>query len=151
MHTLHGTRPVDPDEPVVHISHYEADAFATWAGARLPSEFEWEHAARDVELQPRDPVARGELHPTPAAPGDGLRQVYGEVWQWTSSPYVGYPGFRPAPGAVGEYNGKFMSNQMVLRGGCCASPPGHLRPTYRNFFPPHSRWMFGGLRLASDG
>ncbi len=150
VHTLHGTRPVDADEPVVHVSHYEADAFATWAGNRLPTEVEWEHAAASQPVAPRDPVERGVLHPVPATTGSGLRQLYGEVWQWTSSAYLGYPGFRPAPGAVGEYNGKFMSNQLVLRGGCCATPPGHVRPTYRNFFPPHARWMFSGVRLAAD-
>lgn len=149
-HTLHGTRRPDPDEPVVHVSHYEADAFARWAGARLPTEHEWEHAVGDVAVAPRDPAERGTLHPMTARSGTGLRQVYGEVWQWTSSPYVGYPGFHPAPGAVGEYNGKFMSNQMVLRGGCCVTPPGHMRATYRNFFPPAARWAFAGVRLAAD-
>jgi len=150
--TLDGVRPVDPAEPVVHVSHYEADAFARWAGARLPTEAEWETvAAGDAVEGPlvgEDPQA-APLHPT-ATSDSGLQQLYGHVWQWTSSPYVGYPGFTTAEGAVGEYNGKFMSNQIVLRGGCCATPAGHTRPTYRNFFPPHTRWMFSGLRLARD-
>ncbi len=128
QHTLSGTRPIDLDEPVVHVSHYEADAFASWSGARLPTEAEWEEAAL----------------------GGGLDQAVDQCWQWTSSAYLPYPGFHAAPGAVGEYNGKFMSSQMVLRGGACITPPGHTRPTYRNFFPPHSRWAFSGLRLAAD-
>ena len=150
--TLDGVRPVDPAEPVVHVSHYEADAFARWAGARLPLESEWEAVAADHPVEGpfvgSDPLA-GPLHPT-AEPLQGMRQLYGHVWQWTASPYVGYPGFTTAEGAVGEYNGKFMSNQMVLRGGCCATPLGHTRTTYRNFFPSHTRWMFSGLRLAKD-
>ncbi|MDG2112772.1 MAG: ergothioneine biosynthesis protein EgtB [Actinomycetota bacterium] len=150
--TLDGVRPLDPAEPVVHVSLYEADAYARWAGARLPLEAEWEVAAAGASIEGdfvgTDPSA-GPLHPT-AASGAGLQQLYGQVWQWTSSPYTGYPGFTTAPGAVGEYNGKFMSNQMVLRGGCCATPEGHTRSTYRNFFPPHSRWMFSGVRLAKD-
>jgi ergothioneine biosynthesis protein EgtB len=151
--TLHGPRPLDPDEPVVHVSYYEADAFARWAGARLPTEAEWEvvceqeHPA-DVDglgrfLRPGDSAA--VLHPC-----GGGKSLLGEVWQWTSSAYSPYPGFHPAPGAVGEYNGKFMVNQMVLRGGCCVTPAGHMRPTYRNFFPPGARWAFSGLRLARD-
>jgi ergothioneine biosynthesis protein EgtB len=154
--TLGGWRPVDPAEPVVHVSHYEADAFARWWGGRLPTEFEWEHAIDS--LGPPDlaaglpfdaPAAR--LHPAPAAAArDGLGQAFGEVWQWTSSAYLPYPRFAPAAGAVGEYNGKFMSGQVVLRGSACITPTGHARATYRNFFPPSSRWMFGGLRLATD-
>ncbi len=153
--TLAGRRDVDVAEPVTHVSHYEADAFARWAGARLPTEVEWEHAARSVpvrggfldESSPETSV----LHPRPAPPAaDGLRQMFGDVWEWTASAYLPYPGFFAAAGALGEYNGKFMSGQMVLRGGACVTPPGHVRTTYRNFFPPGARWMFGGLRLARD-
>ena len=131
-HTLNGTRPVVDGEPVRHVSHFEADAYATWAGARLPTEFEWEHA-----------VAASE-------PDQVLRELYGECWQWTSSAYLGYPGFAPVAGAIGEYNGKFMSNQMVLRGSSALTPAGHSRATYRNFFPSQSRWAMSGVRLA-DG
>jgi ergothioneine biosynthesis protein EgtB len=129
--TLAGRRALDPEEPVVHASHYEADAFARWRGARLPTEFEWEHAV--------------------ACSGPGLLHEVDDVaWQWTASAYLAYPRFRPPAGAVGEYNGKFMSGQMTLRGGARETPPGHTRVTYRNFFPPASRWMFGGVRLARD-
>lgn len=148
-HTLHGTRPVRPEEPLVHVSHYEADAFATWAGKRLPTEFEWEHAVRTSGVLP--PAASGDItafHPSADAGGSGLRQVFDTAWQWTSSAYLPYPGFRAPQGAIGEYNGKFMSGQMVLRGGACITPTGHARATYRNFFPPHSRWPFTGVRLA---
>ena len=152
VHTLGGTRPVDPDEPVCHVSHYEADAFARWAGARLPTEFEWEHAVASVGAEPRRPHDLAALQPAAADEASGrLRQAFGECWQWTSSAYLPYPGFEPAPGAVGEYNGKFMSGQMVLRGSCASTPDGHGRTTYRNFFPPHARWMVAGVRLAQGG
>lgn len=145
--TLNGARPADHREPVVHVSYYEADAFARWSGARLPTEAEWETIATDVRSVPR-PEHR--LHPLPAGEGTRAADFYGSVWQWTSSSYSPYPGFRPAPGAVGEYNGKFMVNQQVLRGSACITPPGHERPTYRNFFPAGARWAFSGVRLARD-
>ncbi|HUW01259.1 MAG TPA: ergothioneine biosynthesis protein EgtB [Acidimicrobiales bacterium] len=149
VHTLHGTHAVGDAEPVCHVSHYEADAYASWAGARLPTEFEWEVAVAADRTPGRDFDLDG-LHPRAGGLGGSLSQGFGEVWQWTASPYVGYPGFAPAAGAVGEYNGKFMSNQMVLRGSSCATPAGHARPTYRNFFPAAARWAFSGLRLALD-
>jgi ergothioneine biosynthesis protein EgtB len=148
--TLGGRRSVDPDEPVCHVSYFEADAFATWAGARLPTEFEWEAVAR-CSLDSGGGVS-GQLddsacvHPTSQ---DG-REMFGGTWVWTSSAYLGYPGFQRARGAVGEYNGKFMVNQQVLRGGSVATPRGHVRASYRNFFPAHARWAFSGVRLAKD-
>jgi len=151
MFTLEGRRPVDDSEPVVHVSHYEADAFARWAGARLPTEFEWEHAAESTKSAAARLDANDlHLHPSHATEEGVPIQLATEVWQWTASAYLPYPRFVPAAGALGEYNGKFMSNQMVLRGGACVTPPGHVRPTYRNFFPPASRWAFSGLRLAGD-
>ncbi len=144
--TLEGPRPLDPAQPVVHVSYFEADAFARWAGARLPTEAEWEQVASGAPpLEGQDRATFG-LHPRPVE----TRGFFGAVWQWTSSAYLPYPGFRPSAGGVGEYNGKFMVNQHVLRGSACITPPGHARTTYRNFFPAGSRWAFSGLRLARD-
>jgi ergothioneine biosynthesis protein EgtB len=152
-HTLHGTFPVNPGLPVAHVSHYEADAYATWAGKRLPTESEWEHGVRSAGLEVDGNLADSETyHPRAAGPAHGgLRQAYGDCWEWTASAYLPYPGFHPPAGAIGEYNGKFMSNQMVLRGGCAFTPPGHTRASYRNFFPPGARWALSGVRLADDG
>ncbi|HEY1246808.1 MAG TPA: ergothioneine biosynthesis protein EgtB, partial [Hyphomicrobiaceae bacterium] len=147
--SLQGLHPVDRAQPVCHISYYEADAYARWAGRRLPTEFEWEVAAQSAGPAV-DALASGALHPLPAGPATGgLRQMYGHVWQWTQSAYLPYPGYRPPAGALGEYNGKFMVSQQVLRGSSCATPAGHSRATYRNFFYPHQRWQFVGLRLAA--
>ncbi len=149
--TLAGVRPLDPREPVCHVSFYEADAFARWAGKRLPTEAEWEIAAAGAPMDGTFVESR-RFHPAPApaASDDALAQLYGDVWQWTQSSYVGYPGFAPPPGAIGEYNGKFMCDQWVLRGASVATPKAHARRTYRNFFPSYARWQFTGLRLASD-
>lgn len=152
MMTLSGMREVDPFEPVCHISYFEADAFARWAGGRLPTEAEWETAAQTVPTTGNF-VESGLYHPTALAtlcPKGKLAQMYGDVWEWTQSSYAPYPGFKPSAGAVGEYNGKFMCNQYVLRGGSCATSLTHIRPTYRNFFPASAQWQFMGLRLAKD-
>ena len=145
VYTLQGRRAVDPGEPVCHVSYYEADAFAAWSGSRLPTEFEWEAVARQfpgAEHQAAEVTVHPQVQSEPS--------LFGEAWAWTASSYSPYPGFHPAAGAVGEYNGKFMVSQQVLRGGSCATPPGHVRATYRNFFPPSARWPFTGLRLAKD-
>jgi ergothioneine biosynthesis protein EgtB len=175
IYTLSGFRPLEDllETPVCHLSFFEADAFARWSGCRLPTEFEWEHAATIVSTMIKGTVEKpqlisylmpptgtvvpaieanlletGHLHPTPAQPLHGPQQMYGDVWEWTASPYTGYPGYKPLPGALGEYNGKFMSSQIILRGGSCVTPATHIRATYRNFFSPSTRWQFCGLRLA---
>jgi len=157
--TMHGWRGLDElsETPVCHISLFEADAYARWAsrhtpGCRLPTEFEWEHAtAQSGSSTSKNLLESGALHPTRATSAPGLQQLFGDVWEWTASAYTGYPGYHPLPGALGEYNGKFMSSQMVLRGGSCVTPATHIRATYRNFFSPSTRWQFSGLRLARDG
>jgi ergothioneine biosynthesis protein EgtB len=151
--SLAGMQPVNEHEPVCHVSYYEADAFARWSGARLPTEVEWEVAAKNLPLKGNF-LEGSRLHPAGLADrqeSPGPVQMFGEVWQWTGSPYLAYPGYQPPAGALGEYNGKFMCNQMVLRGGSCVTPQSHIRRTYRNFFPPEARWQFSGIRLARDG
>ena len=164
VYTLHGFQPLDAllETPVCHLSFFEADAFARWKGLRLPTEFEWEHActAAADALTNANMLERDLLHPaavqapeTRTALGpepQSLHQLFGDVWEWTASAYSGYPGYKPLPGALGEYNGKFMSSQVILRGGSCVTPRSHIRATYRNFFPPATRWQFSGLRLAKD-
>ncbi|HEX7158869.1 MAG TPA: ergothioneine biosynthesis protein EgtB [Edaphobacter sp.] len=179
IYTLHDFIPLEDlsETPVCHVSFFEADAYARWAGHRLPTEFEWEHAAsslgtllKNTTTQPAlltypqpthttpsalpatqaNLLETGNLHPTPAHTLSGIQQIYGDAWEWTASPYTGYPGYKPLPGALGEYNGKFMSSQMVLRGGSCVTPATHIRATYRNFFAPSTRWQFSGIRLAQD-
>ncbi|MCP5059419.1 MAG: ergothioneine biosynthesis protein EgtB [bacterium] len=152
IQTLGGPRGLCLSEPVTHVSAYEADAYARWAGARLPTEQEWEVVAASQPMKGNF-VENARFHPTPAPtgePADGPRQLFGDTWEWTASAYSPYPGYRAAPGAIGEYNGKFMVNQLVLRGGSCATSNAHLRPTYRNFFYPDARWQFSGIRLARD-
>lgn len=149
-HTLHGFVVLEPNEPASHISYYEADAYARFTGARLATEMEWEHAA-ESGARLGNFAESGQFHPVPLDLNDaGLQQMFGDVWEWTASSYSPYPGFKPPAGALGEYNGKFMSSQMVLRGGSCATPISHIRASYRNFFPPDARWQFSGIRLAQD-
>ena len=150
--TLHGFQPLESlfETPVCHLSLFEADAFARWKGCRLPTEFEWEHACMGQPAASGNMLESRALHPVAAPASGDLRQMFGDVWEWTASGYTGYPGYRPLPGALGEYNGKFMSSQVILRGGSCVTPASHIRATYRNFFGPAVRWQFSGLRLARD-
>lgn len=147
--TLGGWRDIAPDAPVCHLSWFEADAFARWSGARLPTEAEWEQAATGIAVEGNF-VEDALLHPTSSSDGAGLQQMFGDVWEWTSSAYTAYPGYRAWPGSIGEYNGKFMCGQWILRGGSCATPRTQMRASYRNFFPSDARWQFAGVRLARD-
>jgi len=147
-YTLNGLQPLAPGLPVCHVNYYEADAYARWCGKRLPAEQEWEAACRQLDVTPTD--AAIHLHPDSAGDAAGIAEMFGSLWQWTRSAYAPYPGYRPAAGAIGEYNGKFMCNQMVLRGSSCVTPPGHARASYRNFFYPGDQWQFAGIRLADD-
>jgi ergothioneine biosynthesis protein EgtB len=147
--SLLGEIDLEPDRPACHLSYFEADAYARWARARLPTEAEWEHAAAEEPVD-GNLLDRGHMHPAGGAPGPHLTQLFGDTWEWTQSAYAAYPGFKPLSGSLGEYNGKFMSGQMVLRGGSCVTPPEHVRACYRNFFYPASRWQFSGIRLAAD-
>ena len=149
VYTLAGLQPLRLDEPVCHVNYFEANAFAAWSGKRLPTEFEWE-VASTIANNNSHFLDLSRLHPQPADKQPGLLQMFGDVWEWTQSAYLPYPGYRPAPGAVGEYNGKFMVNQWVLRGGSCATPTDHIRASYRNFFPVNARWQFSGVRLADE-
>lgn len=153
QYKLTGLKPIDDQEPVCHISFFEADAYARWAGARLPTEVEWEVAAQGAEPEGGNFVENRSWHPRPVRAAEkrgDLQQMFGDLWEWTGSAYRPYPGYQPPAGALGEYNGKFMCNQMVLRGGSCATSRAHIRNTYRNFFQPHTRWQFSGIRLAQD-
>ena len=147
--TLSGRRPINDNEPVCHVSYFEADAFARWSGCRLPTESEWETSATGCDVSGNFLGSR-RFHPNSNTAGDGLLQMFGDAWEWTQSPYIGYPGYKPHAGAIGEYNGKFMCNQWVLRGGSCVTPERHVRASYRNFFYPQDRWQFTGIRLAKD-